>query len=64
MIKLLHELKRAFFDMEALMNLIMSQQGKRKTKLLLDFQARNQLGTPRGGEEFSKWGTNFLNYVQ
>jgi len=41
----------------------MSQQGKKKTKSLLDFQARNQLGTP-GGEELSKRGTNFLNYVQ
>ena len=28
----------------------MSQQEKRKTKRLLDFQARNQLGTPGGGE--------------
>jgi len=27
----------------------MSQQGKRKTKHLLDFQARNQLGTPGAG---------------
>jgi len=26
----------------------MSQQGKRKTKRLLDFQARNQLGTQGG----------------
>jgi len=26
-------------------------------------QAHNQLGTPGGGEEFSK-GPNFLNYVQ
>jgi len=41
----------------------MSQQGKRTTKRLLDFQARNQLGTP-GREEFSKRGANFLNYVQ
>jgi len=33
--------------------------------MLLDFQARNQLGAPhQGGEEFSKRGTNFLNYVQ
>ena len=37
----------------------MSQQGKRKTKRLLDFQARNQLGTPGRGEEFSKRRTNF-----
>ena len=41
----------------------MSQQGKTKTKRLLDFHARNQVRTP-GGEEFSKWGENFLNYVQ
>jgi len=38
----------------------MSQQGKRKTKPLLDFQARNQLKTPG----WAKSGTNFLNYVQ
>jgi len=42
----------------------MSQQGKRKTEHLLDFQARNQLRTPGEGEEFSKRGTNFLNYVK
>jgi len=36
----------------------MSQQGKRKTKRLLDFQARIQLGTP-GGAKSSKKGTNF-----
>jgi len=30
----------------------MSQQGKRKTKRLLDFQARNQLGTPGGRRVF------------
>jgi len=41
----------------------MSQQGKRKAKRLLYFQARNQLGTP-GGRKISKRGTNFLNYVQ
>ena len=41
----------------------MSEQGKRKTKRLLDFQARNQLGTP-GGAKSSKKGTQFLNYVQ
>jgi len=36
-----------------------------KTKRLLDFQALNQLVTPhQGGKEFSKRGTNFLNYVQ
>jgi len=27
-------------------------------------QARNQLGTPGGGEEFYECGPNFLNYVQ
>ena len=27
-------------------------------------QARNQLGTPGGNEEFSERGPNFLNYVQ
>jgi len=27
-------------------------------------QARNQLGTPGGGEEFSERGPNFVNYVQ
>jgi len=43
----------------------MSQQGKSKTKHLLDLQVRNQLGTPhQGGREVSKCGTNFLNYVQ
>jgi len=30
----------------------MSQQGKRKTKRLLDFLARNQLGTPGGWRVF------------
>ena len=54
--------------MEAFRNLIMSQQGNRKTKRLLDFQARNQLGTP-GSEEFSKKGTHYVceivsKYVQ
>jgi len=37
MIELLHELKNRFFNIEAFRNLIMSQQGKRKTKSLLDF---------------------------
>jgi len=59
MIKLLHELKKSFFNMEAFMNLIMSQQGKRKTKLLLDFQARNQLGTPGGAKSFLSGGQIF-----
>jgi len=37
----------------------MSQQGIRKTKRLLDFQARNQLGTPGGRRAFEK-GDTFL----
>jgi len=37
MIKLLHELKTAVVDIEAFRHLIMSQQGKRTTKTLLDF---------------------------
>ena len=37
MIELLHELKDSFFNIEAFRNVIMSQQGKRKTKRLLDF---------------------------
>jgi len=37
MIELLHELKRAVFRIEAFRHLIMSQQGKTKTKRLLDF---------------------------
>ena len=37
MIELLHELKNSFFYIEAFRNLIMSQQGKTKTKSLLDF---------------------------
>ena len=36
----------------------MSQQGRRKNKLLLDFQARNQLGTPGGRRAF--WEGTFL----
>ena len=47
----------------------MSQQGKRKTKRLLDFQARNQLGTPRGaakssGEKNFKLCAIVSKYVQ
>jgi len=53
MIKLLHELKTAVVNIEAFRHLIMSQQGKRKTKCLQDFQARNQLGTPGGQRVFS-----------
>ena len=37
----------------------MSQQGKRKTKRLLDFQARNQLGTPGRAESFLRGGQFF-----
>jgi len=37
MIELLHDSKTAVFNIEALRHLIMSQQGKRKTKSLLDF---------------------------
>jgi len=40
----------------------MPQQGKR-TKRLLDFQARNQLGTPGGAKSFLREG-HFVNYVQ
>jgi len=39
MIELLHELKNSFYNIEAFRNLTMSQQGKRKTKSLLDFYA-------------------------
>jgi len=38
--------KTAVVKIEAFRNLIMSQQERRKTKHMLDFQARNQLGTP------------------
>ena len=41
----------------------MSQEGKRKTKHLLDFQARNQFGTPGGEKSFLR-EDSFLNYVQ
>jgi len=37
MIELLHELKKAVVNIEAFRHVIMSQQGKRKTKSLLDF---------------------------
>jgi len=36
-IELLHELINSFFNIEAFRNLIMSPEGKRKTKRLLDF---------------------------
>jgi len=41
----------------------MSQQGRRKTKRLLDLQARNQLGAPGGEKSFLRGG-HFFNYVQ
>jgi len=42
----------------------MSQQGKRKTKRFLDFQARNQLGIP-GAKSFLRGGQIFeIQYVQ
>jgi len=37
MIELLHELKNSFFNIVAFRNLIMSLEGKRKTKRFLDF---------------------------
>ena len=37
----------------------MSQQGRRKTKRLLDFQARNQLGTSWGEKSFLREGKFF-----
>jgi len=55
--------KTTVANIEAFRHLVMSQQGKRETKHLLHFQARNQLRTP-GGSKSSKKGTNFLNYVQ
>jgi len=39
MVELLHELKTAVLNIEAFRHLIMSQQGKRKTKSLLDVYA-------------------------
>ena len=59
MIKLLHELKNSFFNVKAFRNLMMSQQGRRKTKRLLDSQARNQLGTPGGEKSFLRGGQFF-----
>jgi len=59
MIKLLHELKTAVVNIEAFRHLIMSQQGKRKTKRLLDFQARHRLGTPGGEKSFPREGQFF-----
>jgi len=63
MIKLLHELKTAVVNIEAFRHLIMYQQGRRKTKHLLDFQARNQFGTPGGEKSFLR-GDSFLNHIQ
>jgi len=37
----------------------MSQQGRRKTKRLLDFQTRNQLGTSGGEKSFLREGQFF-----
>jgi len=37
----------------------MSQQGKRKTKRLLDFHVRNQLGTSGGAKSFLRGGKFF-----
>jgi len=51
--------KTAVFNTAVFRHLIMSQQGKRKTKSLLDFQAHNQLGTPGGGTVF-KEGDKFF----
>jgi len=48
--------KTAVVNTEAFRHLIMSQQGKKKTKRLLDFQARNQLGTPGAAKSFLKGG--------
>jgi len=58
--------KTAVVNIEVFRNLIRLQQGKMKTKRLLDLQALNQLVTPHQGrgQEFSNRGTNFLNYVQ
>ena len=59
MMKLLYKLKNAAVNVEAFRHLIMSQQGKRKTNRLLDFQARNQLGTPGGAKSFPRGGQFF-----
>jgi len=44
--------KTAVVNTEAFRHLIMSQQGRRKAKRLLDFQTRNQFGTPGGEKSF------------
>jgi len=59
MMKLLYKLKNAAVNIEAFRQLIMSQQGKRKTNRLLDFQAHNQLGTPGGAKSFPRGGQFF-----
>ena len=51
--------KTAVVNIEAFKYLIMSQQGGRKTKRLLDFQARNQFGTPGEEKSFLR-GDSFL----
>jgi len=51
--------KTAVVKKEAFRHLIMSQQGRRKTKRLLDFQARDQFGTPGGEKSFLR-GDSFL----
>ena len=51
--------KTAVVNTEAFRHLIMSQQGRRKTKRLLDFHARNQFGTPGGEKSFLR-GDSFL----
>jgi len=51
--------KTAVVNIEAFRHLIMSEQGRRKTKRLLDFQARNQFGTPGGEKSFLR-GDSFL----
>ena len=62
--------KTAVVNTESFRHLIMSQQGRRNTKCLLDFQARNQFGTPGGeksflrGDSFSKLCPMVSKYVQ
>ena len=51
--------KTVFFSTEAFWNLMMSQKGRRKTKRLLDFYARKQLGTPGGEKSFLRGGQFF-----
>ena len=51
--------KTAVVNTKAFRHLIMSQHGKRKTKRLLDFQARNQLWTPGVSKSFLGAGQFF-----